>query len=421
MYVLHPHSLHSRLSPFYAVYIQTNWQLNKESIKYMAEICRNYSPEFQLPITRDLATIDRYINTRLACSVELTNQVVTELYQIRSTDRTHRLWVNFIHYMSVKVTSHMWNRLPEYKRINETLDLFRNAALVEPMKLFKSFDPNYDRDLLNGIERWTYRFLQNSISSQIRERDQFFRISNLGVVARSTKISIRKAISSHGPREIEETASHLQQDRQSLADYDFKDRLQIDLLLVDIYKQYLKQLQIRTDRLKANNWEQIHQEFQKKWSRLSQDLSPPSIDEIKQELDLIGSCVRKATSIPINSFGGDVALIRELIQLDVNSEDEVAWREAYVQLFVTIKETIATLDHRDVEILELSYRDRLIQKEIALKMKIDPASVSKKLTKIEKKILKAIHVTSCPDNRPTKIDRTAIRGMKIALRKFYSK
>ena len=399
MYVLHPHS---RLTSFYAVYVQHQWRLNSKNLTYIAQICSNYLPS--PPIDLHLATVDRYVNEQVAVNPHLTNLVVTELYQKFSTDRNHQIWINFIHYISEKLIANLWNRLPEYKRVEETLDLLRNVTLVEPEKLFHGFDPLFDRDLLNGIERWTYRFLRNSVYGQIRAREQFFGLSNLGVVSKSTKLSIRKVLS-----------SQIVNDLEGLCNHNLKDRLIVDLLLVDIYKSYLNRTQIRTDRLVARDWQQIELEVQKQWSNLELDLPPPSIEKIQAELKLIGGCIRKATSISIQSLDAGNSPSASIAQRS-------GYSQAYSQLLVIVGETIVTLKPRNIRLLELYYRDGLTQKEISLIIERDQTVISKNLTHIELAILRNIHKQLCLDDvdAPVRIDRTSIRAMKDALKDFYS-
>lgn len=407
MYVLHSHS---RLAPFYAVYVQNQWRLNPENLTYIAQLCSNYLPE--QPIDLRLATVDRYVSRQVALNQDLTNLVVTELYQEFLTvggepspmeNRSHRIWSNFIHYMSEKLIANLWNRLPDYKRVEETLDLLRNATSIAPAELFKSFNPEYDRDLINGIERWTYRFLRNSMFSQIRAREQFFGLSNLGVVSRSTKLSTRKALSS-------QIFNHL----EGLCKHNLKDRSIVDLLLVDIYKSYLKRTQVRTDRLAARDWQQIELEVQKQWSNLELDLPPPSISEIQTELKIIGSYVRKAASISVQSLDAGNIPPSSIVQRS-------SYSQAYSQLLAIVEETIATLDPREIRLLELCYRDGLTQEEIGLIIERDQTVVSKNLTHVERAILINIHKQLCLDDvdTPVKIDRTSIRAMKDALKEFY--
>jgi RNA polymerase sigma factor (sigma-70 family) len=444
MYVLHPHS---PFTPFYAVSIdETKWALNRESIKYLVQICRTYSPEFQLPVDLHLATVDRCVNQQLAASPDLVDRVVTELYQTfllrhllgcyifqlgancftlkqsntlhqiyLSTNASHRIWRNFVCYMSEKLASNLWHRLPPHKQMDEVLTLFQNADLLEPGKLFKNFNPGYDRDLLNGIERWTYRVLRNFIYSQIRDREPLFGLTNLGVVARSTQVCIRNALWGNSSQ----------------------DRLELDIFLVQIFKNYLKRSQVRTDRLQASDWDEIDRECQRQWHKLDRDLPPLSIAQIKDELSFIGNCIRQAANISIDSLDrplvGVASAGRENRDLNytitdtivevntVDREDEATvWSAAYVRLFLIIKQTIVDLDPFDREILELRYRDGLKQEEISVKIAKDQTTISRKLRSIEKKILVNIHQQiNHPDEKAGKIESTAIAGMKAALKQFY--
>ena len=107
MYVLHPHS---RLTSFYAVYVQHQWRLNSKNLTYIAQICSNYLPS--PPIDLHLATVDRYVSEQVALKPDLANLVVTELYQkfyivggkpAPTEDCNHQIWIDFIHYMSEKL------------------------------------------------------------------------------------------------------------------------------------------------------------------------------------------------------------------------------------------------------------------------------------------------------------------------------
>ena len=406
MYVLHPHS---RLACFYAVFVEHQWRLNSENLTCIAQICSNYLPS--PPIDLQLATVERYVHEQVTTNQHLTSLVVTELYQKFSTDRHHQIWLNFIHYMSEKLIANLWNRLPEYKRVEETFDLLRSTPLVAPPELFKGFNPEYDRDLLTGIERWTYRFLRNSIFSQIRKREQFFGLSDLGVVSKSTKLSIRKSLSSR-------VFSH----GEGLSNHNLKNRQIVDLLLVDIYKNYLKRSQVRTDKLAVRDWELIELEVQSQWSNLELDLPPPSIAIIQAELKSIGSCIREAVSVSTRSLDATIVPPKGIERKNIDRAGESDWCNVYAQLFTIIKQTILTLEPRNVEILEFRYRDGLIQSAIGLKIGKDQTIVSRRLLAIEKIFLRVIHrQLSHPDDLEiTKIDRTAIRAMKQALRAFYS-
>jgi RNA polymerase sigma factor (sigma-70 family) len=413
MYVLHPHS---HLTPFYAVYVQNQWRLNPgnlvqnqwrlnpENLIYIAQICSNYLPE--PPIDRHLATVDRYINEQLASNPNLANLVVTELYQKFSTDGNHRIWINFIHYISTILVSRLWNQLPVYKRTNEKLELFQNAALLSPAKLFTNFDPEYDRDLLTGIERWTYRSLRNVIYGQIRDReDPLFGLKDLGVVAKKTP-------------------SYLHSVRSR---YVSKDRLVLDTFLVQIFKNYLKRSRVRTNLLQLNDWEEIHREVEQQWHNLTLNSPPPSIEKIKQALDAIGDCVRKDSEMkPIDSLDrglnseGEQTLAATIKPIDRDLEDREDWGERYQQFLTVVKAAIAKLDLIDREILQLHYQTKLTQQEIGEKLGEDQSSTSRKMRNIHRYLIKEIHQQiDNPNHSALKIDKTSIDAMKQSLKIFY--
>ena len=421
MYVPHPRN---RLTPFYAVYIQQQWRLNPESLTHIAQICSTYSTE--QPIDLRLGTVEQYVQEQIALNQDLTNLVVTELYQklsivggfgqseaevaVPAENRNRQIWINFIHYISEKVIANTLNRLPEHKQVESILDLLRTAKLVEPEKLFNGFDPSRDRDLLTGIERWTYRCLRNSIFSQIRKREQFFGLRDLGVVSKSTRRSICKALS-----------SQILHSAEGLCNHNLKDRQIVDLLLVDIYKNYLKRAQVRTDKLVDRDWQQIEREVQNQWSNLELDLPPPSISVIQAELKLIGSYIRKAASISTSSLDTGIIAHPGIKRKNIDRAGEADWCNVHNQLFEIIKQTVLMLEPSCVEILEFRYRNGLTQAEIGLKIDRDQSIISKRLLAIEKIILRNIYKQlSHPDDvEVKKIDRTAIQAMKQALRAFY--
>jgi RNA polymerase sigma factor (sigma-70 family) len=406
---------HSPLTPFYAVASENTWQVNQESIKYLNRICQIYAPEFNIPTTLDLAIVDRYVNEHLSPS--LINLIVTKLYQtflVRQSianNSIHRIWVNFIHYInSTRLVPRLWNQLPAYKRTNEKLELFQNAALLSPIKLFTNFNPEYDNlNLLNGIERWTYRSLRNFIYGQIRDRGEpLFGLTNTGVVA---KLSL----------------SYLRDTRSS---YVSKERVILDTFLVQIFKNYLKRSRIRTNQLKLNDWEEIHREVDRQWHNLKLDFPPPSIEKIKQDLDIIGDCVRKDSEMQqidsldrglnndSNQTLGETILAKPEDNIDL--EDKESVRKGCKQLRPVMAAAITKLDAIDSQILDLLYRQGLKQEEIGKKIGEDQPTVSKMLRKIYKHLLTAIHQQiDNPNNSAKKIDRISIAAMKQALKIFY--
>jgi RNA polymerase sigma factor (sigma-70 family) len=405
---------HSRLTGLYAVAGDRQLQVDRESIRYLNCILASILPEFCLPTTPNCYAVDRYINENLSPS--LINLVVTKLYQTflleTSIDTTidspsHYIWINFIHYInSTKLVPKLWNQLPVYKRTNEKLELFENAALLSPVKLFTNFDPNYDDlDLLASIERWTYRSLRNFIYGQIRDRGEpLFGLKDLGVVAKLTLSYIRSVRSR----------------------YVSKDRLILDTFLIQIFKNYLKRSRILTNQLKPHNWEEIHQEVEIQWHNLELNSPPPSIEKIKQALDAIGDCVRRDNEIrPLDSLDRGLnsdskQTLGETISSVGNVEDRESVLEGYKQLRPIIQAAIAKLDSIDSAIFKMHYEDGLKQQEIAEQVVTDQPTISKALRRTYRCIVKAIHQQiDNPNNSASKIDSTSIAAMKQVLKILY--
>lgn len=432
MYVIHSHS---RLTPFYAVFIeQQQWQLNHKNSRHIARICREYVPDFQLPENPDLATVDRYVSQYL--SESLINLVVSELYQTfllekvlailvnivvfklakKSSlkksivpDISQQIWINFIHYINrARLVPRLWNQLPAYKRTNEKLELFQNSALLSPVKLFTNFNPEYDSAFLSGIERWTYRSLRNISYARIRHRNEpLFGLKDLGVVAKLTPSYIRNT------RLI----------------YVSKEQLISDRLLVQIFKNYLKRSDTRTNKLKPDDWEEIHREVEKQWHKLKLDSPPPSIEQIQKELDSIGDCVRKASDMKpidsldrvLNSNNSEQTLGDTNIETgNIDLEDRESLHKGCKQLLPVITAAIDKLSPDDGAILKMHYQEGLTQQEIGKKLGEDQSSISRTLRAVHQHLLKVTHQQiDNPNNSGSKVNQASIAAMKQLLKIFY--
>jgi hypothetical protein len=224
----------SPLAPFYTIatgfdFIQTNsspivrvrWQLNQQMLRQLAPICQKYAPEFQFPKQCNLAKVDFYLQQQIDRSPNLSNQVTLELFQQFQSQPLapilHSTWFNFVQYMAVKLSCNLWPRLPALQRTEERFYQFHQASLFPPESLFHNFKHTYNQDLLNSVERWTYQVLRNFIYSKIRSKELYFGLSNLGIVSKATIACIENALSNTS-----------------------KDRAEIDVFLVKIFKEYLK-------------------------------------------------------------------------------------------------------------------------------------------------------------------------------------
>jgi RNA polymerase sigma factor (sigma-70 family) len=415
----------SPFTPFYAIasgfdFIQTSsspiirvkWQLNQQVIGYLSSICQIHITDFEIPKKSSLAQIDVYLQQQINLSPCLINQVTLELYQSLQSQfiasAAHSAWINFVQYMAVKLACNLWHRLPPLQRNEERFHQFHQASLFPPENLFNNFNHKHNQDLLSGIERWTYRVLRNFIYSEIRTQELYFGLSNLGVVSKSSPFCIRKTLNGSIP----------------------EDRIELDIFLVKVFKEYLKRSTVRTNHLQASDWEIIYQECSNLWNRSYQPLFKLSIDDIQSELNFVGKCVRHSTDVSIISLDCQIAssenytLADTIVSQQVNSVYEtdaaMLWAKAYSELLVIVSQIDSQLDSRDKKIMKLYYEDSLNQTEIAAIFSIDAGTVSRRLRAFSRKIIAvAYQQIEHPDGTKIGDESTALKAIKEILRKFY--
>jgi RNA polymerase sigma factor (sigma-70 family) len=415
----------SPLTPFYATaarfdfihtgsnpIVRVQWQLNQQMIGYLTPLCQTHAVDFQLPKERSLATIDKYLQQQISRSPNLINRVTLELYQPFQSQPLapilHSTWVNFIQYMAVKLACNLWHRLPFLQRTEERFHQFHQASLFPPESLFNNFNYQHNQDLLNSIERWTYRVLRNFIYSKIRGQELYFGLSDLGVVSRSTRTYVGNAL------------------KGSVS----ADRIELDVFLVQIFKEYLKRSTVRTNQLQTSDWEIIQQECCKLWNRSYQTPFKLSIDGIQAELNFVGKCVRQSTNISISSLDCQVAnspdytladtIASEQVDSVYQVEEAMLWSQAYSELLIIMSQQIEQLDSLNQKIMKLYYRDSLSQTAISSIIGIDAATVSRRLRASSQKILVAFYqLIQHPDGNARGDSSIALAALKEILRKFY--
>jgi RNA polymerase sigma factor (sigma-70 family) len=415
----------SPLTPFYATavrfdfihtgsspIVRVKWQLNQQMIRYLTPICQTHAIDFQLPKERSLSTIDKYLQQQISRSPNLSNHVTLELYQPFQSQPLapilHSTWVNFVQYMAVTLACNLWHRLPPLQRTKERFHQFHQASLFPPENLFNNFNHQNNQDLLNSIERWTYRVLRNSIYSKIRGQELYFGLSDLGVVSKSTRAYVSNALKSSVSA----------------------DRIELDVFLTKIFKEYLKRSTVRTNQLQTNDWTIIHQECCKLWNRSYSTLFKLSIDDIQAELNFVGKCVRQSTNVSIASLdcqisnNSDYTLTDTIASVQVDSvyqvEEALLWSQAYSELLIIISQQITQLDSLNQKIMKLYYRDSLSQTVIASIIGINAGTVSRRLRAAAQKILEACYQQiQHPDGNATEDLATALAAIKEILRKFY--
>ncbi len=415
----------SSLSPFYTAavrfdfihtgsspIVRVKWQLNQQMIGYLSLICQNHVTDFHLPPERSLTAIDKYLQQQINRSPDLANSVTLELYQLLQSQPLdpilHSTWVNFVQYMAVKLACNLWHRLPSLQRTEERFHQFHQASLFPPTSLFNNFNHQNNQYLLNSIERWTYRVLRNFIYSKIRGQELYFGLSDLGVVSKSTRAYVKN----------------------SLKGCISKDRMELDIFLVKILKEYLKRSTVRTNQLQTSDWETIQQECCNLWNRSTQTPFKLSINDIQAELNFVGKCIRQSTNIAITSLDCQIANSPDYTLTDTiaipqvdsvyQAEEALLWSQAYSELLIIIGQQITQLDSLNQKIMKLYYRDSLSQTVISSIVGIDAGTVSRRLRAISQKILEAFYQqVQHPDDNAIGDLATALTAIKKILRKFY--
>ncbi|WP_310485154.1 hypothetical protein [Chamaesiphon sp. VAR_48_metabat_403] len=441
------------------------------------------SPELTDLVVKELyrAFVLRFLRDYLILYLLLLSEYVTlkqcnELYKILhkeslSTDRNYPLWSNFIHYTSVRLTCNLWHRLPPYLQTDLTLNLLEISGLFDPLRLFKNFNPNYESNLyalLNKIERYTYRTLRNFVYGEIRRGEIYFGLSDLGVINNSySSISqIRKVLDPNGSSDRVEIyiivasvlknydkrvdllkdsdwiniQTNIQQEYENLSN-SLEELSQLSLADIKriingkvsdnpvwlkniaraILKKYLKQLDLSINKLEESHWTNFCNKCQRIINLLAYKLQELSIAEIKEDYTFIANYLRQSTVIKIKDIDPPPMENLPYTTDDASSAEELnEMMKSYGCLFPIVKKEILQLNPTDLDIIILTYRDGLKQEQIVPKVNKDQGNISKILRKIEKKILKQIHISiEHPDEMQGKINEKSLDAMRTILKLFF--
>jgi RNA polymerase sigma factor (sigma-70 family) len=436
-------------------WIRPNWRINNRTMKILLPIVQEFLPSSDLS-NGNLSDVNLYVKNLLATTPSLTDRVVFELYHTfinpsSSYQKSYDVWKNYVKNISILLAASYYNKLSSVGGDEEliidpcetyTTNDFDEDTTVEELPntklrpgvarhnlpsanqdeeifhelcdvnffnvetLFSGFDPerrtepNRDSELSIRIKRYTRRKLWNCIRSKRREKEPYFGLSNRGVVAKSTKGYIKKAL----------------KDNISI------HRFNLDEILANVYKDYLKKTgyfqddenpPIRANQLQENDWKIICQKCQDNIAELTDvdweiirkerdnencnfSLNPQSIsiEFIKDELYCIGKRVRKY----------------KLPKPQPKTEPDLS------SLFPVIERSLEQLNPEDRRIIELDFRDGLNQTKTAQIIGIDQPQVCRKLREILRKIIR-----QAPNYTGQTIDKDLIKSVKQALKQFYRK
>jgi RNA polymerase sigma factor (sigma-70 family) len=388
------------LSVFYSVprwelspsgYIQISWRCDPEAIRLIARAGN-------LKITDvpcvDLPAVNAYFDRLLLTDCQLTNTVVTNLYRLAVADANpvgHNCWFNFITAMTFRAALHTWQRVPKPQQSEELFERL-TTPILNLRQLFDRFDPEYRPNLLEGLQAWTYRVVAYNSFGYLRAHgDPYFGLSNLGVVSRSSWLTIRTA-------PMGNTTS---------------DRVDTYLTACKIFKTYLERTRIRVNNLELHHWQEILVEISSKSSELT-------VDELRTQIDRIGGWIR-AQANPIVQKYDDPSLFISIEDSAEFSEPDLAESNTHLsQIFATIEQFIGNLPPHARELVELRHQRQLNQVTIAKMMSIDQSQVSRQLGKTYLNLLDVIHAQiPHPDGLKSQKNSLAIATIRYAIGKYF--
>jgi hypothetical protein len=388
------------LSIFYSIprwelsragYIHVSWRCDPDAIR---QICRAGNFEILgIPLV-NLHEVNAYIDRLLLADRQLTTVVVANLYRGAAAQPQlvrNNCWFNFITAMTFKAALHTWRRVPKPQQSEELFE-----QLVTPVlnigQLFSRFDPEYHPHLLAGLQAWSYRVVSyNSFAYLRKNGNPYFGLSNLGIVSRSSWVTIRAALL--GNIVTAQIGSYT--------------------VVCKIFKTYLERSKIRVNNLELANWQEILTEIQSKSIELT-------LEELRGRIDRVGSLVRAHASPIVEKYDDPSLFISIDSHLNFPEPDIAASDATLFQIFGLIELFISSLPAKSQEILTLRHRQKLNQGSIAKLMSIDQSQISRQLGKIYLNLLDVIHTqVSHPNGSKATKNSLAIETSQYLIEKYF--
>jgi RNA polymerase sigma factor (sigma-70 family) len=428
------------LSVFYSVprwelspsgYIQISWRCDPEAIRLLA---RAGNMKITGVPYGDLPAVNAYFDRLLLTDSQLTNTVVENLYRLATDDANpigHNCWFNFITAMTFRAALHTWQRVPKPQQSEELFERL-TTPILNLRQLFDRFDPKYRPNLLEGLQAWTYQVVAYNSFGYLRQHgDPYFGLSNLGVVSRSSWLTIRKApLGNMAP-----------------------DWVDTYLIVCKVFKTYLERSGIRVNNLEPHHWQEILVEISSKSilprsdslrsgnptmeaSQRRIDLEVSSrlcasrqdrrcakeltVDELRSQIDRIGGWIR-AQANPIVEKYDDPSLFISIEGQTDRSEPDFADSVTHLsQIFATIEQFIGSLPPHTRQLVELRHQSQLNQLTIANMMSIDQSQVSRQLGKTYLNLLDVIHSQiPHPDGIKVQKNSLAIATVRHLIGKYF--
>jgi hypothetical protein len=388
------------LSIFYSVprweldssgYIRISWQCDSDAIPAISR-AGNFPLSGISPA--NLEEVNNYIDRLVIADRQLTPVVVANLYRIALAQQNlvrNNCWFNFIRAMTVRAALHTWQRVPKVKQNEELFERLVTPSL-SIRQLLTSFNPHYHPDLLTGLQAWTYQAVTYNSFAYLRANgDPYFGLSNLGVVSRSSYLKARAALLGNIT----------------------SDRLNAEISMCKIFKNYLSRLRIRVDRLTSENWQAILAEVRSLGIEIS-------LEELRARIDRVGSLIRADASPTIERYDDPNAFIAIEYRVDSPVLEIDTIDATFMAIFKAIDRFISDLPAESQQIMILRHQQNLKQGKIAKIIGKDQSKVSRKSGEIYLELLDFIH-TQIPhptDGRAQK-NSEAIVAVKHLLDKYF--
>ncbi|WP_310411860.1 hypothetical protein [Chamaesiphon sp. OTE_8_metabat_110] len=370
--------------------IKISWRCDPEAV---SQIARAGNLEITGISLVDLLAVNAYFDGLLLTDCQLTNLVVTNLYRLAATDANpggHNCWFNFITAMTFKAALHTWQKVPKYQQSEELFERL-TTPILNLRQLFDRFDPEYDPNLLAGLQAWTYRVVAyNSFAYLRKHGDPYFRLSNLGVVSRSSWLTIRTA-----------TIGNIG-----------SDRIDPYLTVCKLFKSYLERKKIRVNNLELHHWQEICVEISSKSIEITSD-------ELRSIIERIGGWIRTQANPIIEKYDPNLLISIEG-SAELSEPDSLDSNAHLRQIFALLGQFIGSLPAPTRKLVELRHQHQLNQVSIAKMMSIDQSQVSRQLGKIYLNLLDVMHSQiPHPDGIKSQKNSLAIATARSLIDKYF--
>lgn len=317
-------------------YVQLIWKCDPVAVRTIIQV--GNLDLGNLAVT-NLAEVNSYFDRVLMIDRELIPLIVNNLYQtaLGQQSSCNNCWFNFIRFMTMKAAVHIWKKVPKSQQSEELFDqLIAWNLTVE--KLLHHFNPNYQANLLIGLQAWTYKVAKYNALAIVRANGNlYFGLSNLGVVSRSSHILVCEALTSNVSTDCIESYKSI----------------------CKVFKNYLAQSTVSTNQLESQHWEEIVAEIK---LSLSIDLT---VAELRSRIELVGSLIRAQANPTIESYDDPDRSITISHQPSLPMPDIEESRQLVGQLFTIVDRFMTSLAPETQNIFALRHHQQLKQNSIA--------------------------------------------------------